>query len=122
MAKTWILLAIFTITEILLGFLFASIAQLFYKRIGIDFKSIFKGIIERLFLSIAFINNLSSALTFFSALKLATRLKHQETGSEHNKFNDYYLVGNLASVAVAIFYSYIHNNFDQIHFLHKLTT
>lgn len=85
MTKTLILLGVFIVTEILVAFLFASIAQVFYKKIGIDFRSIFKGLTERLFLSVAFINNLTSALTFFSALKLATRLKHQETAGEHNR-------------------------------------
>jgi hypothetical protein len=121
MPKNLILFILFAIFEILLAFLFSAIAQIFYKKIGIDFRSIFKGVIERLFLTIALINDLTSALTFFSALKLATRLKHQETGIEHNKFNDYYLVGNLASVTVAIFYMYIFKNFDAIPLLHKLT-
>jgi hypothetical protein len=57
------------------------------------------------------------ALTFFSALKLATRLKHDESsGSDSNKFNDYYLVGNLLSVSVALFYTYI------LHHTHKIET
>jgi hypothetical protein len=45
-------------------------------------KSIAKGIIERLFLFIALVNDLTSALTFFSALKLATRLKHEEASGD----------------------------------------
>jgi hypothetical protein len=45
------------------------------------------------------------ALTFFSALKLGTRLKHKdEDDKSENAFNDFYLVGNLISVAVAIYY------------------
>jgi hypothetical protein len=82
--------------------------------LGFEFKSIFKGIFERLFLSIALIHNLPHALTLFSALKLATRLKHTEPAADHNKYNDYYLMGNLASVIVAIFYSYAFSNFNEI--------
>ncbi len=51
-------------------------------------------------------HNLPHAQTFFSALKLATSLKHREGGTDHNKFNDSYLMGNLASVMVAMFYCY----------------
>jgi hypothetical protein len=112
MSKFWLLLIMFIVVEALLAFLFSIIAQIFYKRAGIDFKSIAKGIIERLFLTIALASDLTSALTFFSALKLATRLKHEETKEDHNKFNDYYLIGNLASVSMAILYAYVYKNFD----------
>ena|ERR1700761_9339670 len=122
MAKFWILFVIVILTETILAFLFAIIAQVFYKKAGIDFKSIAKGIIERLFLVIALANDLTSALTFFSALKLATRLKHEEAKEDHNKFNDYYLIGNLASVTVAILYVYLYKHFDHIALFTKLTS
>ena len=115
-----VLVILFVITETILAFVFSVIAQIYYKKLGIDFKSIFKGLLERIFLSIAFIHDLPSALTFFSALKLATRLKHQEEKDEHNKFNDYYLLGNLASVTMAIFYAYIYNNINEIPFFIKI--
>lgn len=120
MGKFWVLFVIFILTETVLAFLFAVIAQVFYKKTGIDFKSIAKGIIERLFPTIALVNDLTSALTFFSALKLATRLKHEEAKEDHNKFNDYYLIGNLASVAVAILYVCLYKKFDHIALLNKL--
>ena len=120
MAKFWIIFIVFILTEIILAFLFAIIAQVFYKKTGIDFKSIAKGIIERIFLSIALINDITSALTFFSALKLATRLKHEEAKEDHNKFNDYYLIGNLASVTVAIIYVLLYKDFDHIAIFNKL--
>lgn len=122
MSKFWILLLIFLVTEALLGFLFSIIAQVFYKKIGIDFKSIAKGILERIFLAIALINDLAGALTFFSALKLATRLKHEETKDEHNKFNDYYLIGNLLSVLVAILYVWLYRNFNSLPIFSKISS
>lgn len=82
----------------------------------------FKGVLERIFLAIALINNQTNALTFFSALKLATRLKHQEPENEHNGFNDYYLIGNLASVTVAILYAYLYVHFSEIEILNKLSS
>jgi hypothetical protein len=121
MSKFLLLFTIFIIAEIITAFLFAITAQVFYKKIGFDFKSIIKGTIERLFLFVALANNYTQALTLFSALKLGTRLKHTEAGSkEENNYNDYYLVGNLASVAIAIGYVYLFNNIAQIDFLNRL--
>jgi hypothetical protein len=78
MSKLTLLLIIFVISEIIIAFVFAVIAQQFYARLGFDFKSIIKGVVERLFLFIALVNGYAQALTFFSALKLATRLKHSQ--------------------------------------------
>ncbi len=95
----------FVVSEIVLAFLFSAIAQIFYKKIGLDFKSIVKGLFERAFLVLALYFDYPHALTFFSAIKLATRIKHSErTGEEENKFNDFYLFGNFLSVMVAIAY------------------
>lgn len=121
MCKFWLLSISFVLSEIILAFAFAIIAQVYYKEIrGFEFKSIVKGIFERFFLAVALINNLPHALTFFSALKLATRLKHDEPSTDHNKFNDYYLMGNLASVMVAIFYCYAYCNFNDISLFDKI--
>ncbi len=121
MSKFILLTVIILITEIVTAFLFALTAQIFYKKIGFDFKSIFKGVIERIFLFIALSNDYTQVLTFFSALKLATRLKHKEINSDgENNFNDYYLVGNLVSVAIAIGYVYLFKNTAHIAFLNRL--
>lgn len=102
---------IMLICEIILAFLFSLVAQLFYKKSQIDIKSILKGLCERLFLTIFMFNNITNAITFFSALKLATRLKHDESNkSDTEKFNNYYLIGNLISITVALFYVWIWNH------------
>ena len=111
---------IILICEIIVGFLFSIIAQVFYQKTKIDFKSLLKGFIERMFLMVFLFNDLAPALTFFSALKLATRLKHEESIGDANKFNDYYLVGNLVSVSVALFYAYILNHSSHIEGFLKL--
>jgi hypothetical protein len=72
------IIGIIVISEIVLAFLFSTIAQILYKKIGLDFTSIFKGVIERLFLMFSLYNDYPHALTFFSAIKLASRLKHEE--------------------------------------------
>jgi len=110
------MIAIFTITiliiisELVLAFLFSLIAQQYYKKSEIDMRSISKGFIERLFLTIFMFNGIPHALTFFSALKLATRLKHDDKIGETEKFNSYYLIGNLVSVTVSLFYVKIWNH------------
>lgn len=102
-------LIIFIASEIVLAFIFSVIAQIFYKKVGLDFKSILKGTIERIFLLVALNSEYPHALTFFSALKLGTRLKHSETdGKTENGFNDFYLIGNLISVTIAITYSLLY--------------
>jgi hypothetical protein len=102
------IIGIIVISEIVLAFLFSTIAQILYKKIGLDFTSIFKGVIERLFLMFSLYKDYPHALTFFSAIKLASRLKHEEKESKdkeaENRYNDFYLTGNLISVSVAIAY------------------
>lgn len=121
MSKFGIITITFFIVEVLLAFAFAVIAQIYYKhQKGLDFKAIFKGTFERIFITVALIHDLPHALTFFSALKLATRLKHKEDPDQHNAFNDYYLMGNLASVLVAIIYSYLYLHFFEITFFSKI--
>ena len=103
---------ILLVSEIVLAFVFSAIAQIFYKKIGLDFRSIFKGLFERIFLVLALYLDYPHALTFFSAVKLATRLKHTEsTEAEENKFNDFYLFGNFLSVIVAMIYVWILKNY-----------
>lgn len=96
------------VCELILAFLFSLVAQLFYEKSQIDVKSILKGFVERLFLTIFMFNGIPHAITFFSALKLATRLKHNENSEKDTeKFNSYYLIGNLISVTIALFYVWI---------------
>lgn len=112
--KIIVIAAIMIVCEIILAFLFALIAQQFYKKSEIDIRSILKGLIERLFLTLFLFNGIHHALTFFSALKLATRLKHHEANGEVGQYNNYYLLGNLVSVAVMLFYVCIWNHATDI--------
>jgi hypothetical protein len=95
---------ILLVSEIIFAFVFSAVSQVFYKKLGLDFRSIFKGMLERFFLLIALYNEYPHALTFFSAIKLATRLKHEEAKETNDRFNDFYLIGNLISVTLSIFY------------------
>ena len=70
----------------------------------IGFSDAVKGVIERLVLILALIKDLPQVLILFGAMKLGTRLT---TGTESEAWNDYYLIGNLYSVALAIVYATI---------------
>jgi hypothetical protein len=94
------------ISQIVLAFLFAVIAQLFYRRMGLDFRSIVKGFIERMFLLVCLSNALPHALAMFGALKVATRLTRKDVAhSEQASFNDFFLIGNLVSAVAAVGYA-----------------
>lgn len=99
-----IVVVLILVSEIVLAFMFSVISQVFYRKLGFDFRSILKGVVERMFLMFCLFNDYPHALTFFSALKLGTRLKHEEKPEVENKYNDFYLIGNLISVMVAIGY------------------
>jgi acyl-CoA thioesterase FadM len=100
--KILLILLLLVVSEMALAFLFAAVSQIFYKRLGLDFRSVAKGVLERTFLVVALLLDYPHALTLFSALKLATRLKRE--GAEERGFNDYYLMGNLLSVLAAMGY------------------
>jgi len=121
MSKHLLLFTLFVIAEFILAFIFSWTAQLYYKKVGIDTKSVMKGIIERFFLVVMLCNSYAHAFTLFSALKLATRLKHDEKeNASENRFNDYYLIGNFVSVCCAVFYVYLIDNIHAIPVLNRL--
>ncbi|MEJ2004998.1 MAG: hypothetical protein P8X57_08570 [Cyclobacteriaceae bacterium] len=66
----------------------------------LSWRGLFKGWVERGFLVYALISGLPQALTLFAALKIATRIKDDERIS-----NDFYLIGNVLSVCLSIFYT-----------------
>lgn len=63
--------------------------------------STFKGVLERFIISIFLISNFPPILIVFGTLKLGTRI------SEHKEIkNDYFLIGNLSSILIALLYFY----------------
>lgn len=60
-------------------------------------RSLIKGIIERIFLSLSMINLIYPLLTVYGALKIGTRL-----GNSHQVKNDYFLIGNVVSILIAM--------------------
>ncbi len=102
-----IFLAIFFIGEIVSTLVFVLLSKGFKSGIrnSISVKSIVKGMIERSFVFISLINQFPQALIVFGALKIATRLKDNESQIT----NDYFLVGNLISLTLCITYYLIWN-------------
>lgn len=77
----------------------------------IDYRSLLKGFVERMFLLISLIHDYPHALTLFGTLKLATRLKRDNEGDKikESLYNDFYLFGNFISIIIAIFYTYLYH-------------
>lgn len=104
------------IIEILLAFFYYFITPDSIRvATVVDYKSLAKGIIERVFLTVSLINGYPHALTLFGTLKLATRLK-RDTDSDKTKesmYNDFYLLGNFISIIVSIFYVYLYEELVQ---------
>lgn len=65
--------------------------------------SVFKGIMERFILYSCLVINLTSILVVFAAIKIGTRLKDNDNKVK----SDYFLIGNLSSIMIAIFYCYL---------------
>jgi hypothetical protein len=66
--------------------------------------SIFKGVLERSFLTISLLLGYENILLVFGALKLGTRL---EKDAELDVSNDYFLIGNLLSISAVLLYVYL---------------
>lgn len=99
------------VSECLLGVFYYFITpKSIRKRKIIDYKSLLKGFVERMFLLIALVHNYPHAMTLFGTLKLATRLKRDGEGDKAKEalYNDFYLFGNFISITVAILYSYLY--------------
>lgn len=101
-------------TEIIFGIFFYYITpNTISKGIIVDYKSLLKGIIERIFLTISLINNYPHALTLFGTLKLATRLKrdNEDDKTKESTYNDFYLFGNFVSIIISYLYVYLYWKF-----------
>jgi hypothetical protein len=59
------------------------------------------GLLERFFLFLALLLNIQQSLTVFAASKAGSRL---DTERQHRVKTDYFLVGNLVSVTLALLY------------------
>jgi hypothetical protein len=100
MNNLWISIAIIAGSEVVAIGIFAAVARFGKSTRYFHGRSILKGILERGFIVFSLLSGYPQALTLFAALKIGTRIKDENPVS-----NDFYLVGNLISVSLAIFYT-----------------
>ena len=95
--------------EIVIHFLFFVISRSIGKpnRDKINLATVLKGLLERTFVAVVLILGLASALTMLGALKIATRIKDEESKVS----NDFFLMGNLISVLFGIVYYMLYLEF-----------
>jgi hypothetical protein len=91
--------AAFVSTELAALFVFYLVRQRFDKKDPHPFTSALKGIMERFAVLLGLAANIPTIIVFFGALKLGTRLKEQQ---ESKISNDYFLIGNIISITIAI--------------------
>jgi len=97
--------------EVILGYFYYMITPVSIRLPDrLDYKSLSKGIIERVFLMVSLLNGYPHALTLFGTLKLATRLK-RDTDADKTKestYNDFYLLGNFISILISFLYVFLY--------------
>lgn len=121
MNKLICFIAIFTVGELLVNpTLFAFLRRHFLqvpeqdvppRLLGLP-VSVFKGCLERFTLFLGLILPLYYLLTVFGTIKIGTRLE------KNNKVqNDYFIIGNLFTILIAMLYSWVWSLFTQTAFL-----
>jgi hypothetical protein len=101
-------LVIFLLIEATLFFLvFRVLARLIFSKEHersqpLNYLDLLKGAVERFVVAFALFHGMEQILTLFGAMKLGTRLKSTD---EDKGVNNFYLIGNMVSVLVAISYS-----------------
>jgi energy-converting hydrogenase Eha subunit B len=95
--------------EVIVHFVFYVISKSIGKpsRDRINFATILKGLLERTFVVLVLVLELPSALTVLGALKIATRIKDEESKVS----NDFFLMGNLISIIFGIVYYLLYLEF-----------
>lgn len=108
MPKILIFVLIFICGEIIATIIFKIIQ--YYLGENLNYKvdrAVIKGILERLFLFLALIYKLPQALIAFAAIKIGTRFIEEESKIS----NDYFYIGNITSLLLAILYFIIWSHF-----------
>lgn len=95
--------------EIVVHFLFFIVSRSIGKpnRDKINLATVMKGLLERTFVTVVLVLGLTSAITMLGALKIATRIKDEESKVS----NDFFLMGNLISVMFGIGYYLLYMEF-----------
>ena len=101
MTKSEIMSAVILLAaqEVLALFIFSAMRKKFETgQAKAPFRSVFKGILERITLFCGLAAGIQTIVVFFGALKIATRLDQDKTKIS----NDYFLIGNMSSILLVI--------------------
>lgn len=95
---------IIIVGEVLAFFVFAVIRLIFRKGKFLRWPDAetLRGVIERFVIYVGLANGYLQVLVLFGALKIGTKLKPEDKPLPVGVANDYYLVGNLLSVLIAM--------------------
>jgi len=103
MNKYLILILVFLIQEFVSIIVFSFIKKRYEKGKPSEKRySSFKGTLERAVLLLGLTEDLPVTITFFAALKVATKLTNANDPSSLKISNDYFLIGNLTSVLLVL--------------------
>jgi hypothetical protein len=118
MTKELLFLIIFVIGEVIFNLTWFRYLKYFFKAqetttednntTPVDKKllllslSVFKGVMERLIISIGLILGFAPILVVFGTIKLGTRFK-----DKIDITNDYFLIGNFSSILISLLYFYL---------------
>jgi hypothetical protein len=89
------------------------------SKTGTPRREMFKGVLERLVLSVGIAHGIITVIIAFGVLKVATKLSL--SAADHNadhvqNHNDYFLIGNLLSILFAVVYALIAVNLKFVTF------
>ncbi|MFW6134699.1 MAG: hypothetical protein ACOC5R_03910 [Elusimicrobiota bacterium] len=94
-------IVIFISGEIIAFFIFKFMNNKLKKEEGLKFdRSVFKGILERLFLFLSLVYYIPQSFIAFGALKIGTRFRK----GEDKISNDYFFIGNITSLLLSLLY------------------
>ncbi|MDN5203619.1 hypothetical protein QQ008_19680 [Fulvivirgaceae bacterium BMA10] len=100
--------SIFLIGEVVAFLLYYFVGKIRKKEKSerMSATSLLKGALERAFVFLSLTNDFPQSLIVFGALKIATRIR-----PENKISNDYFLIGNLISLILAVLYYVVWKNF-----------
>jgi hypothetical protein len=101
--------SIVVVGEIIFFLMFCLVSKIFkLTSTGNRNREIFKGILERIMLSVGISHGVATVVILFGALKVATKLSL--SGTDHKEddvrnHNDYFIIGNILSATFALVYA-----------------
>jgi hypothetical protein len=101
--------AMICVGEVIFHLVFALVSRSFgLIHPGIKAREVFKGIIERIMLSVGIAHGIPTVIIAFGALKVATKLSLSDNDQDRvRSHNDYFLIGNVLSILFAIIYALV---------------